>query len=469
MSITTLTAARIYKGQLAGRSGEEGNLFFESFPFSALIKTFNADRQVPDSAGTATAFLTGVKANYETLGVNAQVKSGDTDCKKIQENSVPSILQWAVDSGKAAGVVTTTRITHATPAASYAHTSMRNWESDADKPPQLDKECSDIAKQLIFDSPGRKLRVIMGGGRRSFLTKTTNDPKANQTGYRLDDDDLIEEWLKMRRNEGLSRSEYLYINSTRGLHTVKDDPNNSVKYLFGLFNWTNMAYEAERDKSEDGEPSLKDMTTSAIKVLSKEKNGFVLLVEGGRIDHAHHQNLAGMALREVMSFDAAIEAAAKSVNLKETLIIVTADHAHTLTMNGYPLRGQSIFGYSDVNDTAGVPFPVLMYGNGPGHNSSRIQDHSNPRAVFPSAVQLNPDANHGGEDVGLYATGPFAHLFKGLKDQTFIAHAISFAACMGNYNNSHHCNGSVRLATGQAYLLFLPILVVVSVILGKNL
>ena len=71
------------------------------------------DHQVPDSAGTASAFLTGVKANFETLGVNAQVNSQETNCELIRQNSVPSILKWAVDSGKHAGVVTTTRITHA--------------------------------------------------------------------------------------------------------------------------------------------------------------------------------------------------------------------------------------------------------------------------------------------------------------------------------------------------------------------
>lgn len=92
---------------------------------------------------------------------------------------------------------------------------------------------------------------------------------------------------------------------------------------------------------------------------------------GGRIDHAHHDNYGVLALYETLAFERAIAAAAKMLNLSETLIVVTADHSHTLTMNGYPERGNPIFGLSDYNDTSGVPFTTLLYGNGPGHRSSR--------------------------------------------------------------------------------------------------
>ena len=397
------------------------------------------DRQVPDSAGTATAFLTGVKANFGTIGVNANIAQKETDCSKIAANSVPSILKWAQDQGKATGVVTTTRITHATPAASYAHTANRDWESDSDFPPDLKngEACKDIARQLIEDDPGKRLRVILGGGFRSFYPKNFTDPRSGKTGTRLDDKNLVEEWKAMRKEEG---RKFMFVNSTVGLRAALTD---EVEYLFGLFNHSHMAFEAERDRTSDGEPSLTEMTLAAIEVLSRDPHGFVLLVEGGRIDHAHHSNLALMALDETVALDRAIYNATDSEPIKsnpdDTLIVVTADHAHTMTFNGYPERGQSIFGFAD-NDTDGVKYTTLMYGNGPGHSKDRTEpeDPSSLRNVYYSAVKME-DSNHGGEDVGLYSRGPFAHLFYGLQDQSFIAHAIGYAACIGNYNNSDHC------------------------------
>lgn len=99
------------------------------------------------------------------------------DCHLINASSVSSILQWALDSGKAAGVVTTTRITHATPAASYAHVPDRDWEGSA--PDEVAKlpGCKDIAKQLVEEYPGNRFSVILGGGRREFIPKGQFDPK----------------------------------------------------------------------------------------------------------------------------------------------------------------------------------------------------------------------------------------------------------------------------------------------------
>jgi alkaline phosphatase len=397
------------------------------------------DKQVPDSAGTATAYLTGVKGNFETIGVNANVKAQDTNCNLLKDSSVPSILKWAVDAGKYAGIVTTARITHATPAAAYAHSAYRDWECDTDLPKELDPACKDIARQLIEDEPGRSLRVILGGGRRNFLLNTFVDTQSNQNGRRKDAN-LIEKWLNMRKADGLQSHQYKWINSTKGLYEVASRHMDHIEYLFGLFNYSHMSYEEERDHSPDGEPSLADMTTTAIRILSKGDQGFVLLVEGGRIDHAHHDNMAGMALRETVSLDQTIEAASKMVNMEETLIVVTADHAHTLTINGYPVRGQDILGLAEQNDTTGIQFETLMYGNGPGHASPRPTGAAFTSFRHPhhSAVHL-PSSHHSGEDVAVYSDGPYAHLFRGLVDQTFVAHVMSFASCTGNYNASRHC------------------------------
>lgn len=110
MSLSTITAARILHGQMYNnRSGEEDKLSFESFPNLALVKTYNVDQQVPDSAATATAILCGIKSNFYTLGVNANVRLNDTDCQNIQRNHVQSIIQKAIKAGKSTGIVTNTR------------------------------------------------------------------------------------------------------------------------------------------------------------------------------------------------------------------------------------------------------------------------------------------------------------------------------------------------------------------------
>jgi len=182
--------------------------------------------------------------------------------------------------------VTTTRITHATPAAGYSHVAERDWEGSM--PSSVTGNCKDIARQLIEDEPGTKLKVILGGGRRSFLPNNVVDP-SGKYGTRTDNKNLIEEWLNIKNQSGLDNSTYQYVDTLSKLNNVD---HTRTEYLFGLFNNSHMAYEKERDQSDDGEPSLEQMTEAAIKILSKNDNGFMLLVEGGRIDHAHHDNFA---------------------------------------------------------------------------------------------------------------------------------------------------------------------------------
>lgn len=129
---------------------------------SPTLQTYCVDKQVPDSASTATAYMCGVKTNYHAIGVSAKVQSGDCEGAKVEANRVASIVQWAQESGKATGIVTTTRVTHASPAGSYAHVNHRDMESDADvKILGLDpKICDfDIAEQLVRNTPGRNIKV----------------------------------------------------------------------------------------------------------------------------------------------------------------------------------------------------------------------------------------------------------------------------------------------------------------------
>ena len=146
MGVSTLTAARIFIGQQQGFLGEEFALSFEHFPHSALIKTYNVDLQTPDSAGTMSALMTGIKTNEGIISLPDSTVRGDCN----PSASLPTFVDLAKAKGKSTAMVTTARVTHATPATTYAHSSDRNWESDHALP-QLAKDsgCLDIASQFV--------------------------------------------------------------------------------------------------------------------------------------------------------------------------------------------------------------------------------------------------------------------------------------------------------------------------------
>ena len=283
-----------------------------------------------------------------------------------------------------AGIVTTTRVTHATPAAAYAHSQNRKWESNVDQTiingTFSETDCKDIALQLIENDPGKRLSVILGGGRKGFLPETVKDPRGingeqkEKFGERKDGRNLILEWLQNQHYSGLNESEYAYINSSRGLHQLD---YSKMKSLFGLFNYSHMEFDRLRDQSIDGEPSLTEMTEAAIKILSKHDKGFVLLVEGGLIDQAHHRGYASLSLHEVLEFDRAIRRARKLLSKQQddTLFLVTADHSQPLVINGYSQRGNPINGLSRRKDGNQLPFTTLSYTSGPGFQT--LQQRSN--------------------------------------------------------------------------------------------
>lgn len=180
MSLATVTAARIYSAQKMKKPGEENFLSFEKFPHIGLSKPWCVDKQTGDSACTATAYLRGVKGNYATIGVNAKVAFNDCEAMLDEKNHVDSIMKWAQDAGKGTGIVTTTRVTHASPTGAYGHIANRDWECDANiKEFPEAKKCigHDIAIQLIRNKPGRDLNVIYGGGRKKFISKNIFDER----------------------------------------------------------------------------------------------------------------------------------------------------------------------------------------------------------------------------------------------------------------------------------------------------
>lgn len=431
MSLTTVTAARILKGQLQGNPGEETFLSWENFPHTGLSKTYNTDAQVADSAGTATAFFCGVKSYSGAIGVDGTGKRGD--CASTLDGYVDSVLKEANLADKATGIVSTARLTHATPACTYAHAADRNWENNRDLPDDaVENGCTDIASQLI-DHP--EIQVALGGGRREFLPNTENDPEYTSTsGQRTDERNLVDEW----KAEHPTKAAYVW--NKEQFDQV--DPEN-IDFLFGLFEPSHMQYEAFREDDLAGEPSIADMTEKAIRILRKNEKGFFLAVEGGRIDHAHHASVAYNSLHDTLAMDEAVIRALELTDTSDTLIIVTADHSHTVAFAGYPDRGNDILGKID-GGTDGLPYTTLGYLNGPGGTITSLSFAANGRRpnltetetnsrthVVESLVPLGSET-HAGDDVPIYASGPFAHLFHTVHEQNYIAHVMRYAGCLGN-------------------------------------
>ncbi|GJQ75432.1 hypothetical protein Trydic_g12740 [Trypoxylus dichotomus] len=422
MSIPTLKASRVYLGQLHNESGEETVLSFEKFPYIGLSKTYCVDRQVPDSACTATAYLGGVKNNDATIGVTAAVALQDCDASLLEENRVRSIGKWSQDKGKRTGFVTTTRVTHASPAGVYAHTADRDWESDSDNVPP---KCKDIAYQLIHDYIGSNLNVIMGGGRRNFIPKNVTDEEG-EPGKRQGDENLIESWLQSKKGKNAS-----YVWNREDLLNISND----TEYLLGLFESDHCKYHLD---AEDNDPSLAEMTAKAIEIVSKGDQGYFLFVEGGRIDHAHHDTKAHKALDETVEFHKAIQTAVDMTSEEDTLIVVTSDHAHTLSISGYGVRGNDIFGSPGNADDA-FPYSTLSYANGPGYRKeidgkrpdSSGDVTSDKNYKFPATAPLEFET-HGGDDVAIFARGPWSHLLTGVIEQNVIPHVMAYASCVGD-------------------------------------
>lgn len=443
MATASITASRILKGEKENKLGAEAVLSMDLSDYMGFSKTYNVDSQVADSAGTATAYLTGVKTDLGVVGLTAAVTPGV--CNTSVEVEVQSILMDSVEAGKSGGIVTTTRLNHATPSGAYAHSAYRYWYDDTDLPPEAVRDgCTDIAYQLYTHSD--KIEVLLGGGRKYFRPKETDDEEYDTPNGRGDGQDLIGKWRENMKNLG-RRAEYVW--NKKAFNAV--DPK-AVDHLWGMFEPQDMQYEVDRETGDDGEPSLTEMTEKAIKVLQKNEKGFFLLVEGGRIDHAHHGANAYRALHETLEFDNAIQKARDITSSDDTLIVVTADHGHTFTFAGYPEREVPIFGLTGSVDKPELdldlkPHSSLLYGNGQGYQSSdadswekpldreklTLEMTSDPEYHQQSAVPLSSET-HGGDDIPILATGPMAHLFHSVHEQSYIAHVMRYASCVGGVN-----------------------------------
>ena len=420
MGPSTVTASRIYK------YGEDGSLTMDKLERTARIKTYSNDAQTTDSAPSMAAYMTGVKMNNEVIsmtpetiatppGKDANGNLGINNCAATGNGAAAvTILELAKAKGKAVGSITTTELTHATPAATFSHICNRNAQFA-------------IAAQLVPAGVGYNaalgdgVDVLMGGGRNHF---TPFDAISNKAG-RADARNLLTE---------LAAKGY----TVAATKTEMSAASNDKKFIGLYSSKSHLEYELDRTATpplNEGatQPSLAEMTTKAMDILSKNANGYFLMVEGGRIDHALHGTNAKRALTDTIAFDDAIKAALDKAKLTDptlanTLIVVTADHDHTLAFNGYGKRGNPILdinrNYKDgtaTKDADGNTYTTLVFGNGP--NRPNLRATLDSAAVLAdnyqqeTGVRLSSET-HGGGDVKLFATGAGAKVYKGTIDNT---------------------------------------------------
>ena len=433
MGPVTTTAARLWKYK------EEGTLNMHTLPYTARVKTYSLDAQTTDSAPSMAAYMSGVKTRNEVLGMDgatfarAPGKDATTGVSNAVNNCPSSgngsasvnLLELAIAKGKATGTVTTARLTHATPGATYAHVCHRDTEYE-------------IARQAVpggagFNAAlGGGVDVMMGGIStywRPFNATTT--PRGRPDGR-----DLVAE---------LQARGYSFVNDLGSLNAA---PSVAGTKLIGLYDFAlsqgHMSYDSDRDATR--EPSLAQMTSKAIDVLSKNANGFFLMVEGGRIDHALHGTNAYRAVADTIAFDDAVKAAIDKVRtfdptLANTLIVVTADHDHTMAFNGYGKRGSDVLGLNinyatgqPSKDANGVNYTTLVFGNGAVRPAVRAnldatvvtgKDYLQEVAIRRGSAGSE---THGGGDVMLFADGAGAKTFKGTIDNTKVFTLVKAAA-----------------------------------------
>ena len=430
LGVGTNYAVRVFDGQQKGLLGEENVLPYEAFPHVALVKTYNINAQTPDSAPTAGALNTGVKQRFNLINLGENAITGD--CASEAGNQLTTFAEIVTGMDKSVGIVSTARLTHATPAAVFAKTANRNWEGEAPE------GCTDIAAQMIEAMKSGLVDVALGGGRRFFHGEEQMDGDG-KGGRRKDGVDLIAE----AREAGAQ-----YAWNTETAQALKLDGSAPI---LGLFDASHMKYEHDRPEGEIG---LVDMTRMAIETLSTNENGFYLEIEAGRVDHANHAGNLHRTLTDGVAFAEAVALADELTDDADTLIIVTADHEHAIAFNGYCGRGTPITGlchdvanegvkHSDELVTAddGKPYPVVGYLNGPGSVLKKQEDgsYSGEREALTQEQATDPDylqqalipkssETHSGEDVIAWAKGPWAHLLGGTIEQNVIFHVMHAAA-----------------------------------------
>lgn len=269
------------------------------------VKTFIADSVVADSAPASTAFASGVRTNDKLIGMGPRPPTlpvVPSPAPELAYKPLATVLEGAKLLGKATGLAVTSRVTHATPAAYYAHVPSRTQDND-------------IMEQAVHQN----LDVVLGGGRRHLLPKEYG-------GKRRDRDNLL---------EVLKERGYAVAGDAQELSRVKSGK------VYGLFADNHLEAEIDRQATAPGQPTLEDMTRKAIELLSQDPDGFFLMVEGSQVDWASHANDPAHLLSDLLMFDRAVKAALDFARKDgNTLVLAFSDHnCGGLTIGNYATSG----------------------------------------------------------------------------------------------------------------------------------
>ncbi len=303
LSIAHRTAARILSQGIEGGKFT-GKLAIDDMPYMALLTTQGTDSIITDSANAAHAYTTGHKSCVNALGVYCSRAASTLDHPRVD-----TITALAKRRGMAVGAVTNSEIEDATPAAMVAHTRRRS-------------DFNDIVK-MYYDS---KIDVLMGGGSPNFLPKSTAGSK------RGDDVDYIDLFRQADYKIAISKSE---------MQAAADDARTTR--MLGLYNTGNVDGALDLKFLKKGsvskypdQPDVPEEMAAALKVLSRNKKGFVLMVESARIDKYSHSLDPERAIYDTIMLDVAVKQAKEwaKANGNNTLILVTSDHSHAVSVIG---------------------------------------------------------------------------------------------------------------------------------------
>jgi len=444
LSMAHRTAARVLaKGLVEGRYG--GELAIDDMPHMALVSTSGTDAIVTDSANSMSAYTTGHKSCVNAMGVYcARNKNG------LAHPKVETIAELAKrrNGGMAVGVVTNTEIEDATPAGMVAHVRRR---SDYD----------DIVRMFYELGPD----VMLGGGSGYFL------PKSDKAGRRKDEANFLE---KFQANG------YALVTTATQMKTAAAD--KATARLLGLFHPSNLDGALDRHILKKGtvtaypdQPDLVAQTQAAIDILSKQANGFLLMVESGLIDKFSHVLDWERAVYDTIMLDNAVAVAKRfAAERNDTLIIVVADHAHPVSIIGtydderpgerlrdkLGVYNEAKFPNYPKPDSDGYPASVdvsrrlaFVFAGFPDHCASgkpslggpfKPTEEKGDTAVAnetfctPQATRLEGNLPftqrqgvHAADDVVLTAIGPGAELFKGRVDNTYVFRVMVTALGLG--------------------------------------
>ncbi|MFC4078186.1 alkaline phosphatase [Salinithrix halophila] len=401
MGPTQVSAAAYMKRKGYGA----GKLTMSRLQETGLATTYSHDSVVTDSSAAATAFSSGYKTDNGVVGKAPKHKE---HYEGERHDDVKTVLDDAQKKRKATGLVTTTRLTHATPASFASHVEDRDSENE-------------IADQMM----NHGVDVLLGGGKANFLPKKDG-------GKREDGKNLIQ----VAEKKG-----YTVVEDKESLKKAKSNK------LLGLFNNSHLNYELDRATSD--EPSVADMTRKALKTLSKDKNGFFLMVEGGRIDHAGHDNYPAANIRDTLAFDKAVRAALNYAKKDpDTLVVVTADHetgGMSMGANGTYVfnkevidkvkRSSEFIGKEVDKDRSKVKEIMAKYAGindlKPEEEQS-IQKAKDPASAVAKVISDRANVGwtstaHTAVNVPIFSQGPRADQLSGTIDNTKIAKVISRA------------------------------------------